>query len=176
MRFPKIPAILPAVLPAVLSVTLIAGAAITAPPAQAQQLAFSGLQASASAPVEVTADSLSVNQTDGTAVFTGNVLVVQGGLRLQASSVTVDYAQADRSQIARLNASGGVTMVSPAEAAEAKQAVYDVAAGTVVMTGDVLLTQGANVMSGQRLRVDLRSGTGQMDGRVRTILQPGKQR
>ena len=56
---------------------------------------------------------------------------------------------------------------------EAREAVYDVAAGTVEMTGDVLLTQAENVLSGQRLTVDLRTGTGQMDGRVRTILQPG---
>lgn len=44
------------------------------------------------------------------------------------------------------------------------------------MTGDVLLTQGESVMSGQKLSVNLRSGTGQMDGRVRTILQPGTQK
>ncbi|WP_420353073.1 hypothetical protein [Paenirhodobacter sp.] len=44
------------------------------------------------------------------------------------------------------------------------------------MTGDVVLKQGPNVMSGQKLMVDLRSGTGRMDGRVRTILQPGSAR
>jgi lipopolysaccharide export system protein LptA len=40
------------------------------------------------------------------------------------------------------------------------------------MTGEVLLTQGGNVMSGQKLTVDLTAGTGRMDGRVKTILQP----
>jgi lipopolysaccharide export system protein LptA len=139
----------------------------------AQQVAFGGIRADISAPVEVTADSLSVNQTDGTAVFTGNVLIVQGTMRLQAAQVTVEYGNAERSKIDRLHATGGVTLVSDAEAAEAKEALYDVTAGTVVMTGDVLLTQGKNVMAGQKLSVDLSSGTGQMDGRVRTILQPG---
>lgn len=142
-------------------------------PAGAQQVAFGGIRADAKAPVEVTADSLNVNQGDGTAVFSGHVLVVQGGLRMQAAEIRVGYAPDDRSKIQTMHATGGVTLVSPTEAAEAKEAVYDVAGGSVVMTGDVLLTQGQSVMSGQKLTVDLRSGTGQMDGRVKTILQPG---
>lgn len=146
-----------------------------ATPVVAQQVAFGGIRADAGAPVEVTADSLSVNQIDGTAVFNGNVLVIQGGLRMKAAAIRVAYAPGDRSKIQTMNASGGVTLVSPSEAAESKEAVYDVSAGTVVMTGDVVLTQGQNVMSGQKLAVDLRTGTGQMDGRVRTILQPNRQ-
>lgn len=141
-------------------------------PVLAQQIALGGIRADAKAPVEVTADSLAVNQTDGTATFTGNVLVVQGGMRLKAAVVDVEYDPKDRSKINRMHATGGVTLVSPDEAAEAKEAVYDVAASSVVMTGDVLLTQGKNVMSGQKLTVDLKTGTGQMDGRVRTVLQP----
>lgn len=141
--------------------------------ALAQQIAFAGLRSDTKAPVEVTADSLAVNQMDGTATFTGNVLIVQGPMRLSAAVVNVEYGT-DRTKIARLHASGGVTMVSASEAAEAKDALYSVDAGTVVMTGDVLLTQGENVMSGQKLSVDLATGTGQMEGRVRTVLQPGK--
>ena len=156
-----------AAFPALVMLGLLVGAA------QAQQVAFGGLRTDVAAPVEVTADSLAVNQTDGTATFTGNVLIVQGPMRLSAALVRVEYGNADRSRISRLHASGGVTLVSQAEAAEAREAVYDVAAGTVEMTGDVLLTQAENVLSGQRLTVDLRTGTGQMDGRVRTILQPG---
>lgn len=140
--------------------------------AGAQQVAFGGIKGDPKAPVEVTADSLSVNQTDGTAVFTGNVLIVQAGMRLTAAQVDVTYGKTNKSKIDMLHASGGVTLVSPTEAAESKEADYDVTAGKVVMTGDVLLTQGKNVMAGQKLTVDLASGTGQMEGRVRTVLQP----
>ncbi len=140
--------------------------------ALAQQVAFGGLRADTSAPVEITADSLAVNQEDGTAVFSGNVLIVQQDMRLQAASVRVEYGD-DHSQIKQLHASGGVTLVSASDSAEARDAVYEVATGQIVMTGDVLLTQGSNVMAGQKLSVDLKTGTGQMDGRVRTILQPG---
>ena len=40
-------------------------------------------------PVEVTADSLSVDQASGLAVFDGNVLVVQGDVRMSAGRVCV---------------------------------------------------------------------------------------
>ena len=46
-------------------------------PASAQQVAFAGLRADTAAAVEVSADSLTVNQADGTAVFTGNVVIHQ---------------------------------------------------------------------------------------------------
>ena len=147
--------------------------ALLALPAAAQSIAFGGIKGDTRAPVEVTADSLAVDQGNGTAVFSGNVLIGQANMRLQAAKVTVEYGNAEQSKINRLIATGGVTLVSASEAAEAREAVYDVVKGNVVLTGDVLLTQGKNVMAGQKLSVDLATGTGQMDGRVRTILTPG---
>ena len=142
--------------------------------AQGAQVAFGGIRADTSLPVEVTADQLMVNQTDGTATFSGNVLVAQGEMRLSAAEVLVEYGTEDRSRIERLHATGGgVTLVSGAEAAEGDSADYDVEAGIIVMTGNVLLTQGANTITGQMLTVDLKSGTGRMEGRVKTVLQPG---
>ena len=80
--------------------------------AQQAEVAFGGIRADTSLPVEVTADTLSVNQTDGTATFSGNVLVVQGDMRLSAERVEVVYGSADRSRIERLHASGQVALVS----------------------------------------------------------------
>ena len=153
---------------------LALGVAVLAPAAHGQgaTVAFGGIKSDTSQPVEVTADQLAVNQTDGTATFTGNVVVIQGDLRLGASTVRVEYATDDRTRVERIVASGGVTLVSAAEAAEAKDAVYTVANGQVVMTGDVLLTQNGGTIAGQKLSVDLKTGTGQMDGRVRTIISP----
>ena len=79
-----------------------------------------------------------------------------------------------QARIDRLEASGGVTLVSGEEAAEADQADYDIDAGTVEMTGNVLLTQGQNALTSERMVVDLDTGTAQMAGRVRTVLQPGE--
>ena len=40
----------------------------------------------------------------------------------------------------------------------------------IVMSGDVLLTQGANALTSDRMTVNLTQGTAQMNGRVKTIL------
>lgn len=132
---------------------------------------FGGLKARPDAPVEVNADNLTVNQTDGSAVFAGNVIAIQGDLRLTAAEVRVDYSQTGG--VSKLTATGGVTLVSATDAAEAREAVYTLDSGTVVMTGDVLLTQGAAAISGQRLVLDLNAGTGRMEGRVQTVFTPG---
>ena len=46
-------------------------------------------------------------------------------------------------------------------------------AGNVLMEGNVILTQGQNALSGQKLRIDLNAGTAQIEGRVQTIFQTG---
>ena len=141
--------------------------------AQGTSVAFGTMRQDTDAPVEVTSDQLSVDQDSGTAVFTGDVLIGQGEMRLSAPRVLVIYNE-DNSGIDRLEATGGVTLVSGPDAAEAERADYDIGSGTIVMTGDVLLTQGESALTADRMTVNLDSGTAQMNGRVKTILQPGK--
>jgi lipopolysaccharide export system protein LptA len=142
-------------------------------PAWAQtNVNLGGIAVDTTAAVEVTADSLSVDQASGKAVFVGNVLIVQGDLRLTAAQVEVVYGT-DASQISRLIASGGVTFVTADEAAEAQDANYDIATGFLVLTGDVLLTQGPSAISAGQMTINVSDGTATMDGRVRTILQQG---
>jgi lipopolysaccharide export system protein LptA len=135
-------------------------------------VAFGSMKGDPTLPVEITADQLRVNQASGIAIFTGNVIAIQGTMRLTAPEVQVDYA-ADGQKIARLHATGGVTLANGGEAAEAQEAVYTIASGEVVMTGDVLLTQGTSALSGKVLTVDLATGTGVMEGRVQTVFIPG---
>lgn len=140
--------------------------------AQGANVAFGTIRQDTGLPVEVTADNLSVDQATGTAIFTGNVLIGQGEMRLSASSVLVVY-RANGEGIARLEATGGVTLVSGPDAAESERADYDIDTGTIVMTGNVLLAQGRNALSSDKMSVKLSDGTAQMSGRVRTVLQPG---
>lgn len=140
--------------------------------AQNANVSFGGLKQDTRLPVEVKAETLNVNQADGSATFTGNVRVAQGEMRLAAQSVRVEYGESGKS-IEKLHASGGVTLASATDAAEAKEAVYTIATGLVVMTGDVLLTQGKSAISGQKLVIDLKAGTGRMEGGVSTIFVPG---
>lgn len=138
--------------------------------AQGTKIGFGTVQADPDAPVEVTADALDVDQTTGEAVFQGNVVVGQGPMRLSAPRLLVIYKE--EGGIDRLEATGGVVLVSGEDAAEASRADYAVENGVVVMTGDVLLTQGPNVLTAERMTVNLIAGTAVMTGRVKTILNP----
>jgi lipopolysaccharide export system protein LptA len=134
-------------------------------------LALDGVETDAATPVEVSAETLSVDQATGAALFSGNVVVVQGDIRIGAAEVQVFY-DAEGSAITRLVATGGVTFATATEAAEATEAEYDLGTGLLVMSGDVLLTQGANAVSAERMTVNLRDGSAQLDGRVRTVFVP----
>jgi lipopolysaccharide export system protein LptA len=139
--------------------------------AAAQGVPFGG-GAAPGTPVEVAAESLSIDRDSGLAVFEGGVVVGQGPLRLAADRVEVEYGE-DR-RIVRLRATGAVTLVSGEDAAEAREGTYDVDAGEIVMTGDVLLTQGeaagGAALSADRLRVELATGRAELEGSVRTVL------
>lgn len=144
--------------------------------AQGTDIAFGESRHDPSLPVEITSDSLELDQGAATAVFIGAVRVGQGTLRLAADRVEVFYAEAPdggQGAVERLEAVGSVTLANGVQAAESENASYDVAAGIVEMTGDVVLTQGPNALSSQSLRIDLATGTGTLEGRVRTIFSPG---
>lgn len=154
----------------IISLVLSSSLAVSAA-AQGTSVAFGTLRQNPDAPVEVTADSLAVDQDTGRATFSGNVLIGQGEMRLSAAKVLVVYTEGN-SGIERLEASGGVTLVSGPDAAESKAANYDIDSGTIVMTGSVLLTQGVNALTAEKMTINLRDGTAQMSGRVKTVLQP----
>jgi len=146
---------------------------VLAAPAFAQQavVEFDGLSQDPSAPVSVDADTLSVNQTDGTATFSGNVRVAQGEMRLAAQEIRVIYGE-EEGEIRSLDATGGVTLANGDIAAESQTATYTIASGLVEMAGDVVLTQGQSTIAGQGLTIDLQAGTGTMQGRVQTVFRP----
>ena len=156
-----------ALMPALLAAPLQADA-------QGAQIGFGNAEHDSSLPVEVSADQLDVNQSDGRAVFTGNVVVGQGAMRLTGGEVEVEYGESagGETEVTRLHATGGVTLFNGSEAAEAQEAVYTIASGEVVMTGEVVLTQGDNAMAGEKLTVNLETGTGVMEGRVRVVFKP----
>lgn len=146
-------------------------ALLLAGPAIAQtNIDLGGIQTDPDAPVEVAADSLSVNQDSGTAIFEGNVVIGQGELRIAASRAEVNYDDAT-GDIASFAASGGVTFTTTTEAAEAQNATYDLVNGQLILTGSVLLTQGPSALSADRMTIDVETGDARMEGRVRTVFQ-----
>ena len=137
-------------------------------------VAFGTMTQDTSLPIEVTSAALSVDQNTGVAIFTGDVVVVQGEMRLTAPRVLVVYSE-DQSRVERMEATGGVTLVSGPDAAESDRADYSVDSGVVLMRGNVLMTTGPNALSSDEATVNLTDGTAVMGGRVKTILQPGSE-
>lgn len=127
-----------------------------------------------STPVEITSESLSLDQEAGRANFTKDVFVRQGDMTLTCDEMVVEYgldAETGREEIQRILMNGGVTFASPSEAAESDAAIYDLPSNTIVMTGNVLVTQGSTALSSDRLTYDLDTGAGQMTGNVKTVLR-----
>ncbi len=155
----------------IVCIALVAGSVSAT--AQEAQVAFGSVKADPSLPVEVTSETLNVNQENGSAEFVGNVIVVQGEMRLTAERVLVIYNQ-DRSAIQRMEATENVVLVSPPDAAEGDYAEYTIESGVIVMKGNVLLTQGPSVISGDQMTANLTAGTATMNGNVKTILQQGE--
>jgi lipopolysaccharide export system protein LptA len=141
-------------------------------PALAQvAVGFGGVAHDANQPVEVTADSLTVNQSNGNAVFEGNVIVMQGDLRMTAGRIEIVYTtDTGARRVQDVIATGGVLVTRGADAAEGAEARYAVQTALLTLSGDVLVTQGPTAIAGDRMLIDMTTGTGTVDGRVRTVL------
>jgi lipopolysaccharide export system protein LptA len=139
--------------------------------AQTAGVAFGGIKGDPTLPVDVTAETLTISQKDGSAEFAGKVLVIQGAMRLSADLLRVEY-KADKSGVARLFASGNVLLVNATDAAAADEAIYSVDEGQVVMLGNVRLSQGATILTAPKMTVDLITGLGTLEGGVKTSFAP----
>ncbi|WP_417692944.1 lipopolysaccharide transport periplasmic protein LptA [Roseibium sp.] len=165
---------------AVIAVALLADAAA---PAMAQTFsnAFAGFGSDTKEPIQIEAESLAVEDKSNSATFTGNVVVTQGDAQLKTQHLVVFYAgsaTADVQQsISRLEARGRVYISSEDQTATGDEASFDMDRQSMVMTGkEVVLSQGANVVVGNRLTVDLKTGKANLQapqsGRVKVLIQP----
>lgn len=130
--------------------------------------------ASADAPIMWGADSVTY-RPDG-ASLDGRAEILQGENRFRAERL--DIATDAANAVTRVEASGEVFYVTPRETMRGDRAVYTPSNDTVVITGDVILTQGDNVMTGGRLTYNLRTETARMDGssggRVQGVFRPSR--
>lgn len=152
---------------------------VCAAPALAQGIA----DHDASLPIDIEADRLEVQQANESAIFFGNVDVQQGNLDLKSDQLEVFYALegngASAQAVKRIVAKGNVFITSPEETAQGDEGVYSLTDETLVLTGNVVLTRGDNVIRGGRLDIDLaasvatmRAAENQSNGRVRALFVP----
>jgi lipopolysaccharide export system protein LptA len=148
-------------------------------------------------PVRITSVSLEVRDREKKATFTGEVQVVQGDSDLRCNVLVVFYegeeqghggpapkksstpaAQSDRGnqKIKRMEAKGAVVMTQKDQRAVGDHADFDVINNTMILTGDVVVTRGDDILRGRRLNVNMTTGIYTMEsdgGRVEMLVNKG---
>ena len=156
-------------------------------------------------PVQIEAATLEVRDKNKAATFSGNVQVVQGDTTMKCQSLVVFYGQevglgADGTPVAttakstpgmpqgaqnirRIEARGGVTVITKDQNASGDLGVYDLKTKMITLSGNVVVSQGQNVIHGERVvvntvtgnaRVESSEGGGTVPGRVRALILPNK--
>ena len=187
----------PVLIGAALLVLALAGAPLHAQPSKGPPNALQGFSQNRDQPVHIEAATLEVRDKDKVATFSGDVHVTQGDTNLRCKALVVFYEQddatADKSKslkaaspgpggqqrIKRLEARGGVVVTQKEQTATGETGVFDMKTNTVTLNGKVVMTQGQNVLRGDRLVVDLTSGVSRVEsgkngqGRVEGLFLPG---
>lgn len=153
--------------------------------------AFSGFKSGNKSPIQIEADRLEVIDKKAMAVFQGNVKVVQGASVLKADKLKVFYLKGDKgnkttqgNSIKKLEVSGTVYIRSEDNEATSDRGSFNMITEDVELAGNVVLTQGKNIMTGCQLRANLKTGiakmisncsgkTGKKSGRVKMLFEPG---
>ena len=140
--------------------------------------ALQGFQQNRNEPVRIEAATLEVRDKDKYATFSGNVKVVQGDTTMRCKSLVVFYEKqgapgdmkaaspgpGGQQQISRLEARGGVHVTQKDQVATGETGLFDMRNNTVTLVGNVVVSQGRNVLRGSRLVVDLTTGVSRVEG------------
>jgi lipopolysaccharide export system protein LptA len=157
----------------ILAVAALVTAVLGAGPANAQDQISALKGHDSKAPIDISADRAEAQDRADRAIFAGNVVVKQGELTLRTARLTLAYATQNGLDINRIDASGGVTVISPSETARGDFAVYDPQDALITMVGNVRLEREGSFLTGARLTIDLDTGRAVMDGGMRGVNQGG---
>jgi lipopolysaccharide export system protein LptA len=172
--------------------------------------ALQGFSQNRDKPIKITSATLEVRDKDKMATFAGDVHLLQGDTSMRSKTLVVFYedegaakpgapsasakpgtasastAQAgtqqnqQNQQIKRVEAKGNVIVVQKDQTATGDLGVFDMRANTVTMLGNVVISQGPNVVKGDTLTVDMTTGVSriscgktQENCRVQGLFQPG---
>lgn len=161
--------------------------------------AMQGFSQNRDKPIKIESATLEMRDKQKEATFEGSVKVVQGDTTMLSNKLVVFYdgneaapgapkpakvaapAQAPlggSSSIRRLEAKGNVIVTQKDQIVTGETAIYDTKSNLVTMLGSVVLTQGPNVLRGDRLLVDMTSGVSRVEsdsGRVQGLFQSSGQ-
>jgi lipopolysaccharide export system protein LptA len=104
------------------------------------------------APINVSSDSFVGDLASKIGTYIGNVLVIQGDMRMRADTMKVNVNQGKPT---RIEANGKVVVTAPNGTATGDVGVYELGPRTITMTGHVVLTKEKDVMRGTKLVMDM---------------------
>lgn len=101
-------------------------------------------------PIYITSDWLEVDQKKNTITYKGRVVTVQSDMTLRSEALTAFYDEGMK-QMQQLVAEGKVNATQGARVATGEKAVFDDKAKTVTLTGNPVMRQGNNQVSGTKI-------------------------
>lgn len=154
---------------------VFAVALASALPAHAQSTdLFTGFSKKGNGPIEVDAQTLEIVEEGDQRIstFSGGVTVRRGDTTMKAAQIKLfsskDSEAADQNGFNRMEATGTVYVNSGKQTITGTQAVVDNKAQTIVLSGNVVLSQGKDVLAADRLVIDMATG------KARVEQAPGK--
>jgi lipopolysaccharide export system protein LptA len=168
--------------------------------------AMQGFSQNRDQPIQIEAATLEMRDKKKEATFAGNVKVIQGDTTMTSKTLVVFYESTSapaaapaanskaaakpapmqsatpgpggNSSIRRLEAKGNVVVTQKDQVVTGDTAVFETKTNLVTMLGGVVLTQGKNVLRGDRLLVDMTTGVSRVEsdsGRVQGLFQSSGQ-
>lgn len=138
-------------------------------------LAAPDFAANKQGPVEITADSLEVDDQAQTLVFTGNAVATQGDVSIHGNRLTVKYT-GEKREIEQVLAEGSVRIVQGARVATGERAVMYHLEERIVLTGSPEVRDGDNYVRGHEITIFLNDQRSIVSGgpgeRVNAVFTP----
>jgi lipopolysaccharide export system protein LptA len=157
--------------------------------------ALAQIAPSSNGPIDITADNGTLVNSTCEATWSGAAEALQGNSRLRADVIkaflkkkppgaaTQSANQTDCGSTQRIEADGNVFYVTPDQVAHGDHAVYNADADQIVMTGNVIVVQGKNVVRGDKMIIQVSTRHVTIDsgakgrgtpGRVRGVFYPNQ--
>ncbi|MEQ1069991.1 lipopolysaccharide transport periplasmic protein LptA [Acinetobacter lwoffii] len=138
-------------------------------------------------PITLLADRATFNERTGVTTYSGNVIIEQGTMKLQANSIVANLN--NKRQISLITATGSpaqfqqkVDPVKGLAKGQAQKIVYNAETGIITLSGNAFLQQDGASIRGATLKYSMNKGdieatgtpnkTGSSSGRVQIVIPP----
>ncbi|MCH4247356.1 lipopolysaccharide transport periplasmic protein LptA [Acinetobacter populi] len=135
-------------------------------------------------PITLEADKATFNEKTGITTYTGNVVIQQGTLKFQASSIVANLNSSNKIQLItaqgspakfqqQMDTKGGIAK------GEGRNIKYNAETGIITLSGNAFLSQNGATFKGENLTYSMNKGdieaNGGNNGRIQIVIPPSAQ-